>query len=275
MKFLVQNYASESNTQAMYLARGLNTDDHTAVLWNNDCSLYDIMDRERPDCYVTSASMLSKDFLHYAKSYLMFDMKLLLNVDGVSQDIINSLERSLLQNNIKCLFFFASNPKIHTNKIRFVNLNNAYDVYLSTKSKLGYKINKAFIVNSQDEIEKSDGSYHILSHKRDMIDIADIVFPEFQLCSLYGNYDEIIVNIDSVIPQVFFDALMYGNKVYYRSKNEDVKKSVEKLLRTDESLDYDDQNKMTDFTKIKKTIVERHSSLNRVKTLLSQLPKGN
>ena len=41
MKFLVENYASEYNTQALYLAKGLNEkEEHTCVLWNNSCSLY-------------------------------------------------------------------------------------------------------------------------------------------------------------------------------------------------------------------------------------------
>jgi hypothetical protein len=273
MKFLVQNYASEHSTQAMYLARGLNTDGHTAVLWNNNCSLYDIMDKEKPNCYITTASMLSKDFLHYAENHLMFDMKLILNVDGISQDIINSLETSLINNNIKCLFFFSTNPNIKTKKIRFVNLNNSYDSYLSQKSQIQYSISKGVIVNSREEIEVYSGSYHILSNSKDLNGIADIVLPESQMCSLYHNYDEIVVNINDVIPQVFFDALMYGNKVYYRSKNEDVKKSIEKLLRTDENLDYADENRTNDFEKIKKTVLERHSSHNRIKTLLSQLPK--
>jgi hypothetical protein len=276
MKFLVENYASEYNTQALYLAKGLNEkEEHTCVLWNNSCSLYDIMDKEKPNYFITNAFRLSKDFLEYVNNsdFMPKDIKILLNVDDISQDIINSIESSLKKNNIKCPFFFSSDPNVKTKNVRFVNLNHAYDVYLSQKSNIQYKINKGIIVNSKEQIANYEGSYHILSQSKEMNDIADIVFPESQLCSLYHNYDEIIVNLDKRIPQVFFDAIIYGNKVYYKSSNADIKNDIQKMLRTDAILDYDDDSKITDFTEIKKIVLERHSSNNRIKTLLSQLPK--
>lgn len=274
MKFLVQNYSSEDNTQALYLARGLSEQEgYSGVLWNNSCSLYDIMDKEKPDYYITSAFMLSTDFIHYAKNHLIFEMKLLLNVDGVSQDIINNIEISLENNKIKCPFFFSHNKNVKTKNVRFININNAYDAYLSHKSNIKYKIDKAIIASSKNHIQEYEGSYHVLSQNKDMVEVADIVFPESQLCSLYHNYKEIIVNIDDVIPQVFFDALMYGDKVYYKSPNKEIKNDIKKILRTDSILDYEDPNKTNDFSDIKKTVAERHSSRNRVKTLLSQLPK--
>jgi hypothetical protein len=274
MKFLVQNYSSEYSTQALYLARGLNEQDgHSGALWNNSCSLYDIMDKENPDYYITSAFMLSTDFIHYAQNHLMFEMKLLLNVDNVSQDIINNIENSLEKNRINCPFFFSYDQNVKTKKVRFVNINNAYDAYLSQQSNMKYKIDKGIIINAKEEVEKYEGSYHILSQNKDMNEIADIVFPESQLCSLYHNYEEIIVNISDVIPQAFFDAIMYGNKVYYKSTNKDIKNDIQKILRTDAILDYEDERKTTDFAEIKKTVEERHSSSNRIKTLLSQLPK--
>lgn len=276
MKFLVENYASEYSTQALYLAKGLNEqEEHTCVLWNNSCSLYDIMDKEKPDYFVTNAFRLSKDFLYYVNNsdFIPRDIKILLNVDDVSQDIIYSIESSFNENNIKCPFFFSFNPNVKTKNVRFLNLNNAYDAYLSQKSNIKYKINKGVVVNSKEEIVNYEGSYHILSQNKEMNGIADIVFPEYQLCSLYHNYDEIIVNIDNRIPQVFFDAIMYGNKVYYKSSNTNIKNDIQKILRTNDVLDYEDDNKITDFTEIKKTVSERHSSYNRIKTLLSQLPK--
>lgn len=276
MKFLVQNYSSEYSTQALYLSRCLNEqEEYSSVLWNNSCSLYDIMDKEKPDYFITSAFMLSKDFVYYVNSsnFVPRDIKLLLNIDGVSQDVVNSLENSLVSNNIKCPFFFSNNHNIKTNKIRLVNINNAYDVYLSQKSTIQYNIGKAIIINSKEQATKYDGSYHILAINNDLSEVADIVLPESRLCALYHNYDEIIVHIEDIVPQAFFNAIMYGNKVYYKSSNKEVKTSIEKLLRTDASLDYDDANRQTDFSEIKKTVKERHSSYNRVKTLLSQLPK--
>lgn len=273
MKFLVQNYASEQNTQAMYLARGLNIDEHQSTLWNNSCSLYDIMDKEKPDYFITSISMLSKDFVHYVENHPSVNMKLLLNIDNVSQEIVNSTETILSNKNVKCGFFFCNDLNIKTKKVRLVNINNAYDAYLEGNSHIKYTIGKAIIINKKEDIEKYEGSYHVLSNKRELANIADIVFPETQLFSLFHNYDEIIVHIEDIIPQVFFDAIMHGNKVYYKSSNKDVKNHIQKVLKTDAILDYEDENKLTDFTEIKKTVSEKHSSHNRVRTLLSQLPK--
>ena len=91
MKFLIENYANYLDTQALYLNKSLSESENVqTMLWDSaSCSVYDIMDRYQPEYYITSASRLSKDFAHYVSNNR--NIKLLLNVDNLTQDTINSL----------------------------------------------------------------------------------------------------------------------------------------------------------------------------------------
>lgn len=276
MKFLIENYANVFDTQALYLHRAISkTTEHQSVSWDsNSSSIYDIMDKENPDYYITSATKLSKDFAQYTKD--VKNIKLLLSVDYIPQKAISVLEKSIIDAGIECCFFFSSNPSVSTKKIRFVHINHAYDPNLKkSKNTLDYKIETAIFVTSEDSIKKHTGTYHFISNNEKIKEKVDILLPEHMLFCLYGNYSNVIFNdIEDYVPQSFFDAAIESDAVYYDNINDNSKESIKKLFKIDKSLDYNEEDRMKDFSKMKLNIREKHTPENRVKTLLSQLPRG-
>ena len=123
------------------------------------------------------------------------------------------------------------------------------------------------------DIHNEFESYHYLSTNSEMTDIVDITAPESNLHSLYPRYKNIIITQDSLfIPQTFFDALLYGNKVYFKAKYESQQKKASDTLNSSfggEGL-FDYKNKHSS-KKIKKTLLKKHTCLSRTKRIISNL----
>lgn len=276
MKFLIENYASAEDTQCLYFAHDINMhEEHSAKVWNSTSSIYDVLDTIRPDYFISHIFKLSKDVVHYMK-HAESKMKLLVSVESASDAIIESAEKAILNQGINCAFFFGSR-NVKTKKIRFVRINHAYDSNLQTQNtQVDYSIDEAIFIDSKDDVVllNKEISYHYISNNKELDGVADIVLPENSMYHLYKNYDRIIFrNIKDVVPQSFFDAIMCGNKVYYESNDDNVHESMKKLFKQEKSLNYNDNDKLEDFTNLKSYVKEKHSNQNRTKTLLSQLPK--
>lgn len=276
MRFLIENYASHDDTQAFYFYQALKSDNnHEAFLWQSGASsLYDILDKFKPDFFITHAYKLSKDLAHYINE-TDCRLKLLLSVRNLTQDMVCSIEDAVINSKIKCGFFFSNDGSIQTKKIRFVHINDAYDDNLTKQQKsIDYDIDTAYIVNTEKDITvENKETYHFLSTNSNLKNVVDIVLPEINLSSLYSNYKEIVFRgLDKYIPQSFFDAIMLGNKVYYERSSGSIDEIINKMLKTDK-LKYDDSSRLEDFSDIRKHILDKHTSKNRAKTLLSQLPK--
>jgi hypothetical protein len=107
---------------------------------------------------------------------------------------------------------------------------------------------------------------------------CDFYSPVAMLSSLYHKYDEIILtDFTGYIPQVFFDAVYRGVKVYYDINDVNIEQKANetfnKILKIDDKLNYNSKNKLTDFSDLKQLITDKHTGINRAKTLLSQLPQ--
>ena len=66
---------------------------------------------------------------------------------------------------------------------------------------------------------------------------------------------------------------MLGHKTYYITKDKKSIDLIDTILKPESSLNYYEDNRMQDFSNLKNYIMEKHCGLNRVKTLLSQIPK--
>ena len=278
MKFIIENYSDPTHTQPLYLHDIINKDyDHESIFYDPGReSVYDILDKNNPDYYITDANILTQDFVTYQKNENP-KIKLLLNVSSLSAEEINNLDKSLYSDHINCPLFFS---KINQKKLpkiknrRILQLSDAADTNIShIKNHLQYKIPKAFFILNSFK-PKENGPHHIISNIQKLSKDADIILPETKLASLYKNYDEIIFyGIEDYIPQSFFDCLYLGCKVYYISENNEVNNLINILLKPDQSLNYRDKDRMTDFSKLHEYVKEKHCGQNRVKTLLSQIPK--
>lgn len=279
MKFLIENYAGYESTQPLYFHKHINDyQQHSCVIRQNNASVFDTFDAINPDVYIASAQTLSRDSVMYLKENKHKDIKLVICTDGLSSEEIQSLEDILKKNDVSCHFYFNSSETQHSQRSRVVHIRNCFDANLEPALKIDYKIQKAVFVNKSSKIKNYQGTFHVVSTNKQMKDSVDFSLPVTMLPSIYSKYEEIIfTDIPKSLPQYFFDAIYHGEKVYYDILDEHKSKLADEIvgsvLKVGNGLNYNNPDKITDFSELKKHLKEKHSSLNRTKTLLSQLPQ--
>jgi len=279
MKFLIENYAGYESTQPLYFHKHINDyEEHSCVIRKNNASVFDTFDAINPDVYIASAHTLSRDAVLYLQQNKHKDIKLLVCTDGLSVEEIQSLEDVLKKNDVSCHFYFNSSETQNSKRSRVVHIRNGVDTNIEPALKIDYRIQKAVFVNRSSKIKNYRGTFHVVSINRQMKDSVDFCLPITMLSSIYSKYEELIfTDMPNSIPQYFFDAIYHGEKVYYDIIDEEKSKIADELvgsvLKVGNRLNYNNPDKIIDFTDLKKHIEEKHSSFNRTKTLLSQLPQ--
>jgi len=277
MKFLIENYSDYTNTQSLYFHSVLKNMGYDCNTYNQkNQSIYDALDKNSPNYFITHANLLTNDYVAYVTNEKS-NIKLLLNVTGLTNDQVIDLDKNFDNDKINCPIFFTNIDQKLLPKIKYrriLTINDAADLNLfKTQSKLKYDMPKAFFV--LDKLTYKESSpHHTMTNMVKLKNDVDIFLPETQLSALYTNYSEVIFyGIKSYIPQSFFDAILLGHKVYYITDNNQPIDFIDTVLKPNSSLNYFDHNKMQDFNDLREYVKEKHSSQNRVKTLLSQLPK--
>lgn len=274
MKFLINNYASEAQTESLYFNTSLNLiKGCSSNLWDaRQYSAYDMFDLTKPDYFITHVSSIQQDALSYIKENK--NCKIILNITGQSKENLENIEKFILNEGIEIAFFYTNEDE--TFKLRNTNIVSiplGADIFLD-QNNLRYNIKKAFVINSKSDIIDCEEPHHTLSYNSKLSSQVDISMPEIKLAGLYRNYQEVVIRFcGKLIPQLFFDACYYGNKVYYDVNDPDqmstINSKIGKILKIDYSLKNNDNPQV-----IKNIIKKKHTCLSRVKSLLSQLPSG-
>mgnify|MGYP006282428655 CR=1 FL=1 len=279
MKFLIDNYCTDKSTQALYLYKNLNnhSDHESFIRMSGEVSIYDSFDTIKPDIYITSIFLFAQDVITYMKENPNNGIKIILCANDATQDMINKVEESFIDNNIQCLFIFSNNADLKTTKFRFVHIPECADLNGPEESFPAYNIDTAVFINKPSNIKKYDGTFHVLSTNMNLRNNVDICLPVHIISNIYDRYNTIIfTDIGNIIPQAFFDSIARGMKTYYDIQDKDVEKQVDDLLKKifklDQSLNFNDENELDNFDKLKQIVLEKHLCTNRTKTLLSQIP---
>lgn len=278
MKFLIDNFSSHDTTQPLYLNKYINTLGHESHMRiDPNQSLYDVMDTISPDFYITAISTLSQDAVLYLKENIDKNISIIICTNGARQNIVEEAENLIVTNEINCSFFYGNNPNIKTKKLRYVLIPEAADLNINPGTTMNYSIDKAVIVTEKSMIRNYQGTYHVISLLEKM-NKCDFYAPVGMLTAIYKMYNEIILTtFDGYISQVFFDGVARGAKVYYDIHDKQEEKLADeifsKVFKIDTKLNYNNPDKLLDFTELKKYILEKHSGINRAKTFLSQLPQ--
>lgn len=280
MNIVIDNYTTTEDTQALYFHNTLLSLDYKSIMIDSKReSLYDVFDRNNPDIYITHAYRITKDLAHYIVNNNS-NIDVLVNIQGMDKDGILSLSKVFKDNNIASSFFFVNAdinnlPAMKDRNI--INICSAADInLLNQKNTIKYAVDKAIILTNKDSIKTYDGSYHNISMLESMKDDVDIVLPELMLAPLYSCYKNVIFrSFHGYIPQALFDAIIFGCNVYFDI--DDIQSSnamdnlITKILKPEKSLNFNDENKLDDFTKLKDFVMEKHTNKNRIKTLLSNI----
>ena len=284
MKFVIDNYADYNSSQALYFQKHIDSsEEHQCIAINErSMSLFDFFDKTLPDCYISSANKFSRDALLYLTENK--NIQLILSISNSNNSEVLELESILLESKVNCPFFItnATDDNIpFTKKIKIVRVMEGTDINLDNDLGIDYKIEKAVIVTTDSEkIRRYNSTFHVISSNTELSQVVDIVLPVHMMRASFTHYNEVIFqNFDKHIPQSFFESLAMGKKTYYdihdKSKADKLDSIMDKIFGVGNSLNYSKPNKLEDFTEIQKKVLEKHTSKNRVKTLLSQIPKND
>ena len=279
MNILIDNYSNYSSTQSLYLHHHISQmPEHNCTFRNTNMSIYDTMDSMNPDIYITSAQLLSKDFILYMKENTDKDIKLLLNIQTVPNKEVVEVEKILIDNNLKDVMFFSNygNEAPITRKIKVLKLLDAADQNYIVNKDLNYTIDKMIIVSSPHQIRKYEGTFHVATNNQEVKQDVDFCLPINLIGGLYNRYEEVIfTDMQNNIPQMFFDALFAGKKTYYDLPGHDwprqVKEMFDEVFGLGDALDYKSTNLLQDFTELQKEVKTKHVSSVRTEELLGAI----
>ena len=256
-----------------------------AEIRNKEMSLYDSIDSYDPDFYYLEAGMISQDCLNFMKDEKK--VTFLIGISDLLDKHVQSLDNIIKEFNVNCKLFITnkfnhvSNVKTKKNKKNIFRLMEGYDDGLS-KSNIpcpDYSFSK-FIYSDEPHgktTEPTEGNsvFHRIScipQKNPKIDISLNCMLTSQLIK---NYKEGIVYIKDYIPQIFFHSVMNNEKTSFYSDSEKSEQTINVIIR--KIFDLDEKTSMIfkenncNQEQIRKSILEKHTSINRVGRLLSQL----
>ena len=266
MKVLVDNYSSTYTTEPMYLSTTINSIEGCAsTIFPHDhkISVYDKFDLTKPNIYITHAMLLNSDVISYLVENK--DIQAVINISGINQSQLSQIESAFSYHNLKSVLFFInySNHGLNSKNFNIFVLNHSADIYLGISKELKYDIDVGIIVSEKSQISKMEGTYHYIALNDNLSNDVDIVMPAMHLSNIYANYKNVIIKpFKKVIPQYFYDAIFYGQSVIYDNDNlEDPMIGIIKGIFKD-----------LDPKILKDTVRNKHTCLNRTKSLLSQLP---
>jgi hypothetical protein len=282
MIFAIDNYTTADDTQSLSIHHELIRLGHQSILFDNrKQSIYDIFDSHQPNFYITHGNKMSNDLIHYIVNN-KYDVDVLLNIHNMPKDTLNMVVDVFQKYNIKSSFWFSPLPSKLLPKISHINmlqiLPSVDSLLLSSNNNFEYHVDKAIIIYNQSNIKQYEGSYHFVSYYENNKHFVDIMLPELSMGNLYRYYNEIIFrDYFDYLPQGFFNAIASGCKVYFDLDNEEKQKEinelVNKLFKTNISLQYSDNSKLQDFSELKQIVLTKHTEKNRVKTILSNIRK--
>lgn len=270
MKLLISNYSSDSTTEPLYLNASLNKVGCESNLLQLNTSIYDGFDKNQPDVYIAHHEYLSKDLLVYLKDGGNKKVDLIINISNMSQENLSKLDSILSENNIKLAFYFVNNydTKLHSRN-NIVSLLHGADLFLTSEPKQ-YSIDYAIFIDNKSQIRHIDGSYHYITYDKGIDQVADLYFPIHRLSHLYQNYNKVVFRyFHGIFTQAFFDSAVRTKYVYFDVDNDELlRKHLTKLLGEEGLCDLSNENSGD----IMEIIMNKHTCLNRTKSLLSQLP---
>lgn len=269
MNFVVCDYSNAFSTEPFYLNACINLlPNCKSTFWNMaSYSLYDILDYTKADVFVCKATHIPKDIAEYSREN--GKPEVILNVTGLQVDNIKRIVSYLNDAQISCPFIFTNIP-LKINEISGKNLvyiPYGADVFLNNNDSIKFSVDTCYITDREVPINDTDKTYHIISNDKNIENKVDSALPIINMAQIYKNYNNIVIKyFDGFLPQIFFDAVYYGNNACYELDDQDKQREVEELIK--KILKIEDTN----FSQIKNIVQTKHTCLNRTKTFLSQLP---
>jgi hypothetical protein len=269
MRSLIANYSNNQTTEPLYINTSLNMAGFESMLWPMNTSTFDIFDLAKPDIHITHHNYIAPDLLYYLKENKS-NIDLIVNITGLDQEKLTKFESIFLDNSIQPALFFVNyyDHGLQTKKTNIITLLNGADIFLGSKPKQ-YDIDCCVFIDKENQGECNCESYHTITYKETLANVADLFFPTDQLINIYANYDRIIFKFfNGIFDQAFFDASLRNNNVFFDIKDRTMLDIHLKKLFGEAGV-CDQASNISDLSH---RIKQKHTCLHRVKSLLSQLP---
>lgn len=274
MKILFHNYSNELSTEPIYLTKALHQSGLDAMLWSDpNVSAFDSFDRTKPDVFITHAQTITPDILKYLSQNRSID--LVVNITGLSDGQVMSLEKHILDSNISCPSIFTnsfSHNEKPTTSLKCFRLFPAVDIFNVRRSPAFKACESAVVALRQSEMLqkaiKGKEVYHLIQvTNKDMEDGFDLRTNAISIGQLYGIYKNVMLvgDTDFCSSQLFFD-LNYNTdniKVEVSDRENFNKFLSEAFKNTDADEDIGLQ--------IKGQIANSHTPFHRAATLCKHL----
>jgi len=271
MKTLVQNYSSNLSTEPMYINKCLLECGLESHLWADpNMSTFDVFDSIKPDIFISHYKFLTNDIIKYFNQNQ--NIQMILNVTGVNEVEMESIEQTFDQNNIRTPFVFTNlydfSHNIKPKKIKLVNIMPAADIFLPITPTPSFKIDLAILSTDTNEmidmaIENKE-IYHLLSLGAENENF-DLPVDIRSMVGLYDKYEEIILidDVNIVSSQILFEASLRAKKVSVRV-NKNQQSILDKILAT---LFHAEDNQKNLSEIIRNQIKRKHTCFNRTARL--------
>ena len=276
MKFLIDNYSDHQQSQPLYLNQAFQKMGYTSGIFDiSASSIFDVCDTFDPDIIFLSAARMSRDLV----AYLLQSKKieLIVNIDNMSKDNLKQLTAFLKGNNVKVKFLITSNYSMpeKTDGFRIVKIMQAADINQITELHFDYHVEKALVVDKLSTKIGFPCSFHVLSTDPELKGKVDINMSAIALRSLLPKYDEVVFENLRGINQLFLNSIYSGVRTYYSNsevKNDnDIKNTINKMYGKEMILDYNNKDRLRDFSEISEMTKNKHSGFNRAKSVVSQI----
>lgn len=276
MKLLIQNYSNSCSSQPMYLNECLSRVGADSSIWNmNDpVSVYDKLDSERPDVILTSFQTMHQDLISYLTGNSR--TKLVIDITGIDQNILNNLETLIVNQKIECPFYISQDykflSKVKSDSRKIVNILPSFDIFAAKTAIPDYNIEAAIVSNRTSDKFTEACSMYQTYHKIIMADNPDLDFDlqanVLNMNALYDKYQEVVAvgDVNFTCSQIFFDGFMKSKKLTVRVPEEQ-KELFNQVLAT---LFYEEEGKQG-LDDIKEQIKRHHSCFNRASQLAKEL----
>ena len=275
MIFAIDNYATEKNSQPLYLHAAINESDHNSTIFNfQSNSIFDSFDTINPECVITSISRVGKDLLLYIQEAEK-KPKLILNIDDEPLPKIKQFIEFLKNCNVELEILVTSDYSLpdSIHGVRVLKILQAADTNEISGLDFDFNIDTAFMVEKEPEQNSihDTSSFHVVSTSEKLNGKVDYAINCLGLRSLLPKYNKVVFVDTKDTTQSFFDAIYSGTKVYYKNPTEKLKVKINKILNMEVDLDYDSDSKLQSFEEVKKIVDKKHTGHNRAKTILSQI----
>lgn len=276
MRILFDNYVTLTSSEASYMNGVLNQAGVESLFWSDKrISTYDILDSTNPDVFVTHYRQFTQDLTKYLSGQTKIELAL--NISGVTENEMKSIEALLETYNIKCKLMFSGdiNP-VKPEKIKFEEMLPAADLFFpfNPPSK-GKRIGYGIVCQQRDDlinkfVEDKD-VYHILGVSEKPQPSFDLPVNVKTINDITQIYSQVVLagDIRLVTSQLFYDAILRANKCSVITKPSQEGVWDKHLKRLFNIPDKGDDANIKEA--IRSQVMQRHTAANRASRLMKLL----